>query len=190
LVPGLDYYHEVSRGNKARAMARGLPARLPARGTSDDNLIIRNLPLFFSNSTRAFRGNFQGTYIRLGNSWDLQSCRQKTDESLHDYIRRFSKQCTKLPNVTDSDVIGAFLAGTSCRDLVSKLGHKTPTKANKLMDIATKFALGQEAVEALFHKNKWDGKLKEGALEASSPCNPEKGKRRRICNMSYPRPSP
>jgi hypothetical protein len=31
---------------------------------------------------------------------------------------------------------------------VSKLGHKTPTKARELMDIATKFASGQEAVEA------------------------------------------
>jgi hypothetical protein len=47
-------------------------------------------------------------------------------ESLQDYIRRFSKQRTELPNVTDSDVIGAFLAGTTCRDLVSKLSHKTP----------------------------------------------------------------
>jgi hypothetical protein len=41
-----------------------------------------------------------------------------------DYIRRFSKQRTELPNITDSDVIGAFLAGTTCRDLVSKLGRK------------------------------------------------------------------
>jgi hypothetical protein len=36
------------------------------------------------------------------------------------------KQRTELPNITDSDVIGAFLAGTTCRDLVSKLGRKTP----------------------------------------------------------------
>jgi hypothetical protein len=49
---------------------------------------------------------------------------------------------TELPNITDSDVIGAFLAGTTCRDLVSKLGRKTPTKASELMDIATKFASG------------------------------------------------
>jgi hypothetical protein len=70
---------------------------------------------------------------------------------------------TKLPNVTDSDVIGAFLVGTSCRDLVSKLGRKTPTKANELMDITMKFALGQEAIEALFHKDKGDGKRKEDA---------------------------
>jgi predicted nucleotidyltransferase len=42
-----------------------------------------------------------------------------------------------------------FLAGTTCRDLVSKLGRKTPTRASELMDIATKFASGQEAVEGV-----------------------------------------
>jgi hypothetical protein len=73
-----------------------------------------------------------------------------------------------LPNITDSDVIGAFLAGTTCRDLVSKLGHKTPTKASELMDIATKFASGQEAVEAIFRKDKQpQGRQKEDAPEAS-----------------------
>jgi hypothetical protein len=130
-------------------------------GTDDDNLIIRNLSLFLSDAARAwlehlppaqisnwnglvkaFVGNFQGTYVRPGNSWDLRSCRQQPGESLRDYIRRFSKQRTELPNITDSDVIGAFLAGTTCRDLVSKLGRKTPTRVSELMDIATKFASG------------------------------------------------
>jgi hypothetical protein len=142
-------------------------------GTDDDNLIIRNLSLFLSDAARAwlehlppaqisnwddlvkaFAGNFQGTYVCPGNSWDLRSCRQQPGESLRDYIRRFSKQRTELPNITDSDVIGAFLAGTTCRDLVSKLGRKTPTRASELMDIATKFASGQEAVEAIFRKDK------------------------------------
>jgi hypothetical protein len=64
-------------------------------GTDDDNLIIRNLPLFLSDTARAwlehlppgqisnwddlvqaFAGNFQGPYMRPGNSWDLRSCRQ------------------------------------------------------------------------------------------------------------------
>jgi hypothetical protein len=73
-----------------------------------------------------------------------------------------------LPNITDSDVIGAFLTGTTCRDLVSKLGRKTTTKASKLMDIATKFASGQEAVEAIFRKDKQpQEKQKEDAPEAS-----------------------
>jgi hypothetical protein len=100
-------------------------------GTDDDNLIIRNLPLFLSDAARAwlehlphaqifgcddlvkaFAGNFQGTYVRPGNSLDLRSCRQQPGESLREYIRRFSKQCTELPNITDSDVIETFLAGT------------------------------------------------------------------------------
>jgi hypothetical protein len=156
-------------------------------GTDDDNLIIRNLPLFLSDAVRAwlehlppeqifdwddlvkaFAGNFQGTYVRPGNSWDLQSCRQQPGESLREYIRQFSKQCTEFPNITDSDVIGAFLADTTCRDLVSKLGRKTPTKASELMDIATKFASGQEAVEAIFRKDKQpQGRQKEDAPEAS-----------------------
>jgi hypothetical protein len=157
-------------------------------GTDDDNLIIRNLPLFLSDTARAwlehlppaqisnwddlvkaFAGNFQGTYVRLGNSWDPRSCRQHPGESLWDYIRRFSKQRTELPNITDSDVIGTFLAGTSCRDLVSKLGRKTPTRASELMDIATKFTSGQEAVEAIFQKDKQpQGCQQEDVPEASS----------------------
>jgi hypothetical protein len=63
-------------------------------GTTDDRVIIRQLPLFLSDTTRAwledlpprqihdwddlvrvFEGNFKGTYMRPGNSWDLRSCK-------------------------------------------------------------------------------------------------------------------
>jgi hypothetical protein len=168
-------------------------------GTDDDNLIIRNLPLFLSDTSRAwlehlppaqifdwddlvkaFARNFQGTYVRPGNSWDLWSYRQQPRESLREYIRRFSKQCTELPNITDSDIIGAFLAGTTCRDLVSKLGRKTPTKASELMDIATKFASGQEAIEAIFRKDKQpQGRQKEDDPEASVQCGTKKKTRKK-----------
>jgi hypothetical protein len=107
--------------------------------------------------------------VRPGNSWDLRSCRQHPAESLRDYIRRFSKQRTELHNITDSNVIGAFLAGTTCRDLLSKLGRKTPTRVSELMDIATKFASGQEAVEAIFQKDKQpQGRPLEDVPEAST----------------------
>jgi predicted nucleotidyltransferase len=79
------------------------------------------------------------------------------------------KQRIELPNITDSEVIGAFLAGTTCRDLVSKLGRKTPTRASELMDIATKFASGQEAVEPNFRKDKQpQGRQEEGQEEVAS----------------------
>jgi hypothetical protein len=91
------------------------------------------------------------------------------------------KQHTELPNVTDSDVIGAFLAGTTCRDLVSKLGHKTPTRASELMNVATKFASGQEVVEAIFRKDKQpQGESKKDAPEASA----QRGMKKKAKNKS------
>jgi hypothetical protein len=62
-----------------------------------------------------------------------------------------------------------FLAGTTCRDLVSKLGRKTPTRVSELMDIATKFASGHQAVEAIFRKDKQpQGRQQEDVPEASA----------------------
>jgi hypothetical protein len=80
-----------------------------AGGTDGDAFIIRNLPLYLADSARTwlehlppneircwanlkeiFVGNFQGTYVRPGNPWDLMNYRQKPDETLHEYIRRFS----------------------------------------------------------------------------------------------------
>jgi hypothetical protein len=133
-VPNPDYYHKVLRETRPELWLADYRLACHLGGTDDDNLIIRNLPLFLSDTARAwlehlppgqisnwddlvqaFADNFQGTYVRPGNSWDLRSCRQQPGESLRDYIRRFSKQRTELTNVTDSDVIGAFLAGTTCR---------------------------------------------------------------------------
>ena len=141
-VPAPDYYHKVLGGDETGTVARGLPPGLPTGWNGRRQPHHPQPPLFLSDTARAwlehlppgqisnwddlvqaFAGNFQGTYVRPGNSWDLRSCRQLPGESLRDYIRRFSKQRTELPNITDSDVIGAFLAGTTCRDLVSKLGQ-------------------------------------------------------------------
>jgi hypothetical protein len=117
--------------------------------------------------------------VHPGNSWDLRSCRQQPGESLREYIRRFSKQRTELPNITDSDVIEAFLAGTTCRDLVSKLGRKTPTKASELMDISTKFASGHEAIEAIFRKDKQaQGRQQEDVPEAFAQRGTKKAKKK------------
>jgi hypothetical protein len=102
-----------------------------------DEVVIRNLSLHLADSARTwlehllasqihnwddlirtFVGNFQGTYVRPGNSWNLRACTQKPGESLRDFIRRFSKCCTELPSVAQSEIVHAFLEGTTCRDLV------------------------------------------------------------------------
>jgi hypothetical protein len=63
---------------------------------------------------------------------------------------------------------------------VSKLGRKTPTKASELMDVATKFASGQEAVEAIFWKDKEpQGEPMEDAPEASAQRGTKKKTRKK-----------
>jgi hypothetical protein len=87
-------------------------------GGTTDEVIICNLPLHLADSAQTwlehlppswihnwenlvctFVGNFQGTYVCPGNSWDLRACTKKPGESLRDIIWRFSKRCTELLNV-------------------------------------------------------------------------------------------
>jgi hypothetical protein len=154
---------------------------------TDDQAIIRQLPLFLSDTARVwledlpprqihnwndlekvFEGNFKGTYVCPGNSWDLRSYKQKPGESLRDYIRRFSKQRTELPNIIDSDVIMAFLSGTTCKELVRELGRNTPATTNELMDIITNYATGEVAVGAIFGGDQDRGKRKDKDSESSN----------------------
>jgi hypothetical protein len=63
-------------------------------------------------------------------------------ETLREYIRRFSRECNVLPNVTNADIIGAFLSGTAYESLVHKLRYKSPQTTKELLDIATSHASG------------------------------------------------
>jgi hypothetical protein len=56
--------------------------------------------------------------------------------------------------MAQSDIVHAFLEGTTCRDLVRELGCSPPANSNELFDIATSFASGEEAVGAIFDGKK------------------------------------
>jgi hypothetical protein len=103
------------------------------------------------------------------NSWDLRACTQKPSESLRDFIRCFSKRCTELPSVAQSEIVHAFLEGPTYRDLVRKLGRSPPVDSNELFDIVTSFAFGEEAVGAIF-----DGKKGKRVDDAPAKGNKSK----------------
>ena len=73
-----------------------------------------------------------------------------------------------MPSIGDSEVVQAFLSGTSCRDLVWEFGRNVPTSAAVLLDIATNFASGEEAVGAIFPDNNAKGKRRDEAPGASA----------------------
>jgi hypothetical protein len=107
------------------------------------------------------------------------------DETLHKYIQRFSWQCIDLPHVTDTDVVRAFLARTTCKELVHELGRKGPHTTRELLDIATNFASSEEAVGAIFHDTKGKEKRQEDAEEGHSSRNSKKKKKvKQSCKAS------
>jgi hypothetical protein len=56
--------------------------------------------------------------------------------------------------VAQSEIVHAFLEGTTCWDLVRKLGRNPLVDSNELFDIATSFASGEEVVGAIFDGKK------------------------------------
>ena len=85
-----------------------------------------------------------------------------------------------MPSVGDSEVVQAFLSGTSCRDLVRELGRNVPTLAAVLLDIATNFASGEEAIGAIFPDSDTKGKRRDEAPEASASHLPKRKKKGRL----------
>ena len=142
--------------------------RIACRTSGGSDLAaVHCLPLHLADSARAwldslppgcinswadlevyFVDNFQGTYNRPGNAWDLHSCIQGDDETLRDYIRRFSKKKNSLPNIREGDVITAFSNGVRSADLIHKIARKDPQTTRQLFDIANGFATGEEAVRS------------------------------------------
>jgi len=85
-----------------------------------------------------------------------------------------------VPSVGDSEIVQAFLSVTTCRDLVRELGRNVPRSAAALLDIATNFASGEEAVGAIFPDSNTKGKHRDEAPEASASHLPKRKKKGRL----------
>jgi hypothetical protein len=75
--------------------------------------------------------------------------------------------------VAQSEIVHAFLEGTTCRDLVCELGRSPPVDSNELFDIATSFASGEEAVGAIFDGKKGK-RVTTRPRRAASPRSPSR----------------
>jgi hypothetical protein len=87
--------------------------------------------------------------------------------------------------VAQSEIVHAFLEGTTCRDLVRELGHSPPVDSNELFDIATSFASGEEEVGAIFDGRK--GKHVDDAPAEGSKSKDPRQKNKRGKKEKKPR---
>jgi hypothetical protein len=84
------------------------------------------------------------------------------------------------PSVAQSEIVHAFLEGTTCRDIMRELEHSPPVDSNKLFDIAASFASGEEAVGAIFDEKKgkrMDDAPAEGSMSKEPQQKHKRGKK-------------
>ena len=91
-----------------------------------------------------FVRTFEGTCKRPAGLTELQSCVQKSNETLRDYIQRWITLHHTVENVSDHQAVCAFKEGVKYRELSLKFGRTGDITLSRMMEIATKYANGEE----------------------------------------------
>jgi len=102
---------------------------------------------------QAFIDNFIATCEQPENKYDLERIRDRKNEPLHDYIRRFSDMRLKIPKISHDEAISAFIKGLRFHEaLRSKLLRKRPTTVVELL-ATTKNYVDADDVEKLIRED-------------------------------------
>jgi hypothetical protein len=83
-----------------------------------------------------FIRNFQGTYERPSTAKTLKTIKQKYDESLRDYVKRFCNARNGIPHIQDIEIISVFCDGVSDVKMVEKIAMKKPKMVVDLLAVA------------------------------------------------------
>jgi hypothetical protein len=91
-----------------------------------------------------FTRNFRSTYKCPSSLEEIKSCVQRKDETLHSYIQCRSVIKNSVEDISDERAIDAFLVGLRHSDLVEEVGRTTPRTVSELMEVANRFADGED----------------------------------------------
>jgi hypothetical protein len=95
--------------------------------------------------TKQFTSDFKSTYKRPVSIEEVKACVQQRNETLRSYIQRWSIIKNSAVQVSDERAIDAFMLGLRQGDLVEEMGRIKPKIVSDLMDIANRFADGEDA---------------------------------------------
>lgn len=147
-------------------------------GGGDDHVAMKHLPLMLDGSARAwlnqlapssiyswanlvrvFIRTFEGTCKCHAGLVELQHCIQKQNEPLRDFIQHWTTLYHTVENVTEHQAVCAFKAGVRYRDLYVKFGRTGDISMSKMMEIAARYANGEEEdrIRSGKHKTIADG---------------------------------
>jgi hypothetical protein len=95
--------------------------------------------------TKQFISNFKSTYKRPASIEEAKACVQQRGETLRTYIQRWSLIKNSAVEVSDERAIDAFIIGLQQGDLVEEMGRIKPKIVSDLLDVANRFADGEDA---------------------------------------------
>jgi hypothetical protein len=95
--------------------------------------------------TKQFTSNFKSTYKWPASIEEVKACVQQRGETLRAYIQRWSIIKKLAVKLSDERAIDAFIVGLQRGDLVEEMGRIKPKTVSDLMDVANRFADGEDA---------------------------------------------
>jgi hypothetical protein len=110
---------------------------------------LMNLPhesvTLWKDFCRQFVANFMPTYERPATKNDLKAVHQYKGETLRQYIQRFSQMRSKIPRISNEEVISAFSMGVTDIKMREKLSvNDELTSIVRLFEIADRCAKAEE----------------------------------------------
>jgi hypothetical protein len=95
--------------------------------------------------TKQFTSNFKSTYKWPASIEEVKACVRQRGETIRAYIQRWSIIKNSAVEVSDERAIDAFIIGLRRGDLVEEMGRIKPKTVSDLMDVANRFADGEDA---------------------------------------------
>jgi hypothetical protein len=83
-----------------------------------------------------FTGNFQGTYEHPSTVETLKIIKQKHDESLRDYVKRFCNARNSISHIQNIEIINTFHDGIINIKTVEEIAMKKPKMVADLLEVA------------------------------------------------------
>jgi hypothetical protein len=109
---------------------------------------------------------------------------QKKDETLRSYIQRWSVIKNSAEDVSDERAIDAFSAGLRRLDLVEEIGRAKPRTVSELMEVANRFADGEDAYN---NKRGHSSEVDRASRQRRRYCNGDGHARRNQIAAGYER---
>jgi hypothetical protein len=141
-----NYLHAVHILGGSRAIAmQSLQLHLTSAARSWLSMLHDDSIRSWGELENQFIRNSRSTYKRPASIEEVKSCMQKKGETLRSYIQQWRIIKNSAEDVFDERAVNAFASGLHCSDLVEELGRIKPRTVLDVMEIANRFADGEDA---------------------------------------------